>query len=187
MTTPLAQFVDQRGRTWQLELNFTLAKRLRDVTGLDFVNYQDGKALLAIHDSDERLVQTLWLICERQAEAAQIDEEDFGSALGGDSLEHAIEALEQALVNFSRPARRQAIEAIREKARELATARTQLTERKLRSPKVAELLAAKIAEASAEIDRQIDRQMRTPSTFGGSVTNAPGSSASIPVRTRSGS
>ena len=70
MNTTPAQFTDERNRTWRLELNYSLAKRLRDVTGLDFVNYQDGKALLAIHDSDEKLVQVLWLLCEPQAQAA---------------------------------------------------------------------------------------------------------------------
>ncbi len=72
MNTTPAQFTDERNRTWRLELNYTLAKRLRDVTGLDFVNYQDGKALLAIHDSDEKLVQVLWLLCEPQAHAAGV-------------------------------------------------------------------------------------------------------------------
>lgn len=43
MNTTPAQFTDERDRTWRIELNYTLAKRLRDVTGLDFVNYQDGK------------------------------------------------------------------------------------------------------------------------------------------------
>ncbi len=187
MNTTPAQFTDERNRTWRLELNYSLAKRLRDVTGLDFVNYQDGKALLAIHDSDEKLVQVLWLLCEPQAQAASVSEEEFGAGLGGDALEQGIEALEQALLNFSRPAKRQAIAAIRDKAHELVAAQTNLTETKLRSPKVTEFLAAKLAEASAEIDRQIDEQMKTPPTSGSSGTSGPASSALIPVPTRSGS
>ena len=187
MNTTPAQFTDERGRVWRIELNYSLAKRLRDVTGLDFVNYQDGKALLAIHDSDEKLVQVLWLLCEPQAQAAGVSEEEFGAGLGGDALEQGIEALEQALLNFSRPAKRQAIAAIRDKAHELVAAQTNLTETKLRSPKVTEFLAAKLAEASAEIDRRIDEQMRTPATSGSSGTSGPASSASIRAPTRSAS
>lgn len=184
---PPSIFSDQQGRSWRLELNYSLAKRLRDVTGLDFVNYQDGKALLAIHDSDEQLVQVLWLLCEPQANAAQISEEAFGSGLGGEALEQGIEALEQALLNFSRPAKRQAIAAIRDKAHELVAAQTNLTETKLRSPKVTEFLTTKLAEASAEIDRQIDAQLKSSPIFGSLGTSGPGSSASTWGRTPSGS
>lgn len=187
METLLAQFVDQRGRTWRLELNYSLAKRLREVTSLDFVNYQDGKALLAIHDSDEKLVQVLWLLCEAQAKEASVGEEEFGAGLGGDALEQAIEALEQALINFSRPARRQAIQAIRDKAHELVAAQSDLATTKIRSPKVTLLMEAKIREVSEQIDRQIDAAMQTPSTSGNSGTSGPVSSGSYPDRFRFGS
>jgi hypothetical protein len=187
MNTTPAQFTDDRHRTWRIVLNYSLAKRLRDVTALDFVNYQDGKALLAIHDSDEKLVQVLWLLCEPQAQAAGVSEEEFGAGLGGDALEQGIEALEQALLNFSRPAKRQAIAAIRDKAHELVAAQTNLTETKLRSPKVTEFLAAKLAEASAEIDRRIDEQLTASPTSGSSGSNGPASSASIRAPTRSAS
>lgn len=186
METPLSQFVDQRGRTWRLELNYSLAKRLREATSLDFVNYQDGKALLAIHDSDEKLVQVLWLLCESQAQAASVGEEEFGVGLGGDALEQAIEALEQALINFSRPARRQAMQAIRDKAHELVAAQTDLATTKIRSPKVTQLMEAKIREVSEQIDRQIDAAMQTPSTSGNSATSGPVSSGSYPDRSRFG-
>lgn len=187
MSEETSRFTDQRGRVWQLELNYSLAKRLRDVTGLDFVNYQDGKALLAIHDSDEKLVQVLWLLCEPQAQAVSVSEEVFGAGLGGEALEQGIEALEQALLNFSRPAKRQAIAAIRDKAHELVAAQTNLTETKLRSPKVKEFLQAKLEEASAEIDRRIDEQMNTSPTSGSSGTSGPALSGSTWGRTRSGS
>jgi hypothetical protein len=186
METPLSQFVDQRGRTWRLELNYSLAKRLREVTSLDFVNYQDGKALLAIHDSDEKLVQVLWLLCESQAQASSVGEEEFGAGLGGDALEQAIEALEQALINYSRPARRQAMQAIRDKAHELVAAQTDLATTKIRSPKVTQLMEAKIREVSEQIDRQIDAAMQTPSTSGNSATSGPVSSGSYPDHSRFG-
>jgi hypothetical protein len=185
MNSPVAAFTDQRGRTWRLELNYSLAKRLRDVTGLDFVNYHDGKALLAVHDDDEKLVQVIWLLCEAQAKETQVAEEDFGSGLGGDCLEQAIEALEQALINFSRPARRQALEAIRDKAHELVAARTNLATTKIRSDKVQQLMQAKIQQVSDQIDRQIEQAMQ--STSGNSGSSGPASSESTQALTRSAS
>jgi hypothetical protein len=185
MNPLVAEFTDQRGRTWRLELNYSLAKRLRDVTGLDFVNYQDGQALLAIHDNDEKLVQVLWLLCEAQAKETSVAEEEFGVGLGGDALEQALEALEQALINFSRPARRQAVQAIRDKAHELVAARTNLATSKIRSDKVQQLMQAKIQQVSNQIDRQIEAAM--PSTSGNSGSSGQASSESTPALTRSAS
>lgn len=162
-------FTDLRERVWRLELNYALAKRLRDVTGLDFVNYHDGKALLAIHESDEKLVQVLWLLCQERAVELGVDEEDFGRGLGGEALEVAITALEEALVSFSRPAKRQAIEAIREKAHELVAAQQNLAATKIRSPKFQRALEKKIHSVSDEIDRRIDAAAMTPGGSGASL------------------
>lgn len=181
MDTLAAQFTDQRGRRWLLELNYSLAKRLRDVTNLDFVNYHDGQALLAVHDSDEKLVQILWLLCESQADEAQIAEDEFGAGLGGDSLEQALEALEQALLNFSRPARRQAFAAIRDKAHEVVAAQAKLTESKIRSHQLTQLMETKIQQVSDEIDRRLAESISGNLAMSGLV-----SSASTPVRSRSG-
>ncbi len=163
-------FTDTREREWRLELNYALAKRLRDITGLDFVNYHDGQALLAIHESDEKLVQVLWLLCQERAIELGVDEEDFGRGLGGEALEAAITALEEALVNFSRPAKRQAIEAIREKAHELVTAQQKLATSKIRSPKFQQAMEKKLHNVSVEIDRRIEAAVSTP---GKSVASTP--------------
>ena len=109
-----ARFTDRRQREWRLELNYTLGKHIQDVTGLDFINAHDGKAPMGVIQSDETLVQTLWLFCEEQAGAASIDETEFGRGLDGPTLEQAINALEECVLNFSRPARRAAIQAVRE-------------------------------------------------------------------------
>ena len=71
-----ARFTDRRRREWRLELNYTLGKHILDVTGLDFINAHDGKALLGVIQSDEKLVQVLWLFCEEQAVAANVTNED---------------------------------------------------------------------------------------------------------------
>ena len=178
-----ARFTDRRQREWRLELNYTLGKRIQDVTGLDFINAHDGKALMGVIQSDETLVQTLWLFCEEQAGAASIDETEYGRGLDGPTLEQAINALEECVLNFSRPARRAAIQAVREKAHEVEAAQAELVATKVRSPALAQAMATKMAEVSREIDRQLTT---ANATSGDSATSPPGSSASPPVPTRSG-
>ena len=179
-----ARFTDRRQREWRLELNYTLGKHIHEVTGLDFINAHDGKALLGVIQSDETLVQTLWLFCEEQADAASIDETEFGRGLDGPTLEQAINALEECVLNFCRPARRAAIQAVREKAHEVEAAQAELVATKVRSPALAQAMATKMAAVAREIDRQLATAL---ATSGDSATNSPASSESIPAPIRSGS
>lgn len=123
---------------------------------------------------------------EPQAEAISVSEEEAPARGWGAMLWSKESKPWSGSGNFSRPAKRQAIAAIRDKAHELVAGEVP-TETKLRSSKVTEFLAAKLAEASAEIDRRIDEQMRTPATSGSSGSNGPASSASIRAPTRSAS
>ena len=169
-----ARFTDRRRREWRLELNYTLGKHILDVTGLDFINAHDGKALLGVMQSDEKLVQVLWLFCEEQAVAANVDETEFGRGLDGLTLELAINALEECVLNFCRPARRVAIQAVREKAHEVEAAQAELVATKVRSPALAQAMATKMAEVSREIDQQLATAI---ATSGAAVTNSRASSA----------
>jgi hypothetical protein len=179
-----ARFTDRRQRQWRLDLDYTLGKRIQSVAGLDFINAHDGKALLGVLQSDEKLVQTLWLFCEEQAQAASVDETEFGRGLDGPTLEQAINALEECVLNFCRPARRTAIQAVREKAREVEAAQAELVAAKVRSPALAQAMAAKMAEVSRDIDQ---RMAKAIATSGDSATDSRASPASIPVPTRCGS
>ena len=169
-----ARFTDRRRREWRLELNYTLGKHILDVTGLDFINVHDGKALLGLMQSDEKLVQVLWLFCEEQAIAANVDEAEFGRGLDGLTLELAINALEECVLNFCRPARRVAIQAVREKAHEVEAAQAELVATKVRSPALAQAMATKMAEVSREIDQQLATVI---ATSGASATSSRASSA----------
>ena len=157
-----ATFTDTLGRVWRLELNFSLGKRIRTATGLDLVNFHDGRALITMHEDVEKLVQVLWLLCAGQAEANGIDEESFGTGLGGDALEQAAHAIEQALVNFTRPAMRPAIQAIRTKTNKVMMQKGQLIEEKVNSAKFEMAMAKKLKITADQIDRQIEKSASTP-------------------------
>jgi hypothetical protein len=152
-----AAFTDVRGRRWTLVLNFSLARRIKTIAGVDFVNYHDGKALMIIQQDVERLVQVLWLLCEEQATGNSIDEEDFGRGLGGDEIEAAIGALEQCLLNFSRPATRPAMVAIADKTREAVTRQTELIRSKVLSQKFDAALEKQLQSTGDKIDRELQK------------------------------
>ena len=110
----MRQFTDTKERVWDVELNVRQMKRVRDVLGIDLVNViQAGKDGAVATDTLDRvandsilLVDILWVLCEGQAKAAGVTDDDFGSSLAGDSIADATRAFLDELVDFFPGARR---------------------------------------------------------------------------------
>ena len=110
----MRQFTDTKERVWDVELNVRQMKRVRDVLGIDLVNViQAGKDGAVATDTLDRvandpilLVDILWVLCEGQAKAAGVTDDDFGSSLAGDSISDATRAFLDELVDFFPGARR---------------------------------------------------------------------------------
>ena len=107
-------FTDEKGRSWEIELNIRQMKRVRDILGVDLVNViQTNKDGSIATDTIDRvandpilLCDILWVLCEQQAKLAGVTDEDFGSSLAGDSIETATRAFLDELVDFFPGARR---------------------------------------------------------------------------------
>lgn len=110
----MRQFTDTKGRVWEVELNVRQMKRVRDILGIDLVNViQAGKDGAVATDTLDRvaddpilLVDVLWVLCEGQAKAAGVTDDDFGSSLAGDSIADATRAFLDELVDFFPGAKR---------------------------------------------------------------------------------
>ena len=107
-------FTDAKGRSWEIELNIRQMKRVRDILGVDLVNViQTNKDGSVATDTIDRvandpilLCDILWVLCEQQAKADGVTDEDFGSSLAGDSIDEATAAFLDELVDFFPGARR---------------------------------------------------------------------------------
>jgi hypothetical protein len=114
-------FADNLGRTWYVAINVTTVKRVRAALGVDIYQLvDDGMQELGKLVADPvRLADVLYVLCQEDAEAKQISDEDFGRALGGDAITAAAEAFVEELVDFfpderSRTALRKVIAAGRQ-------------------------------------------------------------------------
>lgn len=93
-------FVDNAGRMWELVVDPYDVKRIeaRLKYNLLDVRLQDEQlAAWLLHPV--RIVDTLWLLCEAQAEKLGVTEADFGRALRG-TLFDASQALLEELTDF---------------------------------------------------------------------------------------
>jgi len=61
-------FKDTEGREWQLKLNITAVKRVRDLAGVDLMDTAGGETLARLAQDPIALVDTLYAICKPQTE-----------------------------------------------------------------------------------------------------------------------
>ena len=144
----MRQFTDTKERVWDVELNVRQMKRVRDVLGIDLVNViQAGNDGAVATDTLDRvandpilLVDILWVLCEGQAKAAGVTDDDFGSSLAGDSISDATRAFLDELVDFFPGARRLFLKKAVDLARKYETENAQMLEKALASPEFEERL-----------------------------------------------
>ena len=153
----MRQFTDTKERVWDVELNVRQMKRVRDVLGIDLVNViQAGKDGAVATDTLDRvatdpilLVDILWGLCEGQAKAAGVTDDDFGSSLAGDSISDATRAFLDELVDFFPGARRLYLRKAVDLARKYAKESEEILGTVLESPEFEERLKTSLKPPTA--------------------------------------
>lgn len=121
----MRSFPDNKGRQWSLSLNVFSAKRVKSETGVDLLDMDSLTAKLA---DSYTLAEVLWSMISKDAEAINVDAEEFGSSLSGDEVELATNALLEEIIDFFPLPRRKILIKALEKSRELVTAMTNQAE-----------------------------------------------------------
>lgn len=108
-------FTDKAKREWTVDLNITTVKHVMDALEVNLAQL-DEQLLVRLSDDPILLCNVIYVLCREQTNEKGISDEDFGRALGGDSIDAATKALMAELVDFTRsPARRQMWKAVVEK------------------------------------------------------------------------
>ena len=153
----MRQFRDTKGRTWKVELNVRQMKRVRDALGVDLVNViearRDGTVaadtLERVANDPVLLADILWVLCEGEAKPAGVTDDDFGSALAGDSISEATRAFLDELVDFFPGARRLFLRKAVDLARKCESEGEAALKAALESPELAERLRTSLSSPSA--------------------------------------
>lgn len=146
-----AKFKDTEDREWRLEFNFANAKVLRDEAGFDIGDMREGRAFAELAFDPFRLGQVLWILCEKQAVKLAVDEYAFAEGLKGETLLGVMQALEEAVVNFTPPHLRQTVREILEMSAEAVEESGKAVAAGLRERKP-KMMAAMQKEVSRRLD-----------------------------------
>lgn len=154
-------FKDNQSREWQIAVNVASIKRVRDLLAVDLLSVVEDKSdLMARLTTDPVLmVDVVYAICKPQADARNVTDEQFGEAMGGDSLDGAYAALLDEIADFFRGPQRGLL--------------------KKAMAKLAEVETRAVAHANAKLDAVTPDEMdRLLKSSGDSSTSAPESSES---------
>lgn len=159
-------FKDNAQRTWKLDINVASMRQVRKEVNVDLFKLLDGGfAEFAKLTADPvAFVDVLGVLIADQLKAANVSDEDFFRAMGGDTLADAAEAMLEELIDFF-PDRR-----VRNQFRTAVGKGKKLRDRMLTNGE--RMLEA--IDPEAEADR-----------LSGPSTNSPASSASTPAPTPS--
>lgn len=98
----MQSFRDNEGRTWAVAVDVASIKRARALAGFDLAGVLDRREDVDRLARDPvLLVDVLYAVCKPEADSRGVSDEDFGRAMAGDALEHAVNALVEAIVSFS--------------------------------------------------------------------------------------
>lgn len=122
-------FKDTNGREWRVDLNVTVIRQIRQLTGCDLGNASlDGDVVETVMSNVERFADVLFASIKEQADAEDVTDVEFGRALNGDVISEALDVFLAELVDFfpetKRPVLRAVIDKIREAERAVMAAAT---------------------------------------------------------------
>ena len=127
---------------WTVQITVATIKRVQALVGVNLLDVLDSKShLLEKLSTDPILLcDVLYAICQEQAQAANITDEQFGQALAGDVIDHATTALLQELADFFPAAKRQVLKKALAKLRQVEEKALEIASAQLDSPELQQQL-----------------------------------------------
>lgn len=170
-----AAFKDKQGRVWTLELNAPLIRRIHQTLGVNLVDLKSDP-IVQLETEAMKLVDVIWMIVAGEAQKLGVTEEEFGASCAGGTgefndsgeeisvIDNALEALADAVVNFSPSGRRSLMRSLREQGRRVLNRTGELTLKKAEA--MEDQTAEKIATAAVTEMNQKIQDLTKPSSSG---------------------
>jgi len=101
-------FADSAGRNWTIEINVATLQRVKGVTGIDLTKLIDaqGETFTKVVEDVFVMFDVLTALVQPQLDAQGMTTEQFGESLDETSLEGAVHALIEAVIDFFQEGKR---------------------------------------------------------------------------------
>ena len=95
----MESFKDKQGREWFVDIDAGMIDVLKSKLKIDLLD--SDSVMQLVYGKRGELVSTMWIICEDQIEKLKLDPVGFAKGFNGPTIEAAIKALLDELINFS--------------------------------------------------------------------------------------
>jgi len=109
----MREFRDNVGRAWSIEINVASLKRVKNLVGLNILDMLDPSSNVRQKIADPCVMaDVLYALVMPQADARSINDEQFGAALVGESIDAGCNALREECLDFFQSDRRASLRAV---------------------------------------------------------------------------
>jgi len=104
----MKSFTDAKGKTWTIEVNVATLQRVKGLTGVDLTKLIDaqGETFSKVVEDLFVMFDVLTALVRPQLDAQGMTTEQFGESLDETSLEAAVHALIEAVIDFFQEGKR---------------------------------------------------------------------------------
>lgn len=145
----MSKFKDTEGREWSIALDAPTIREVREACDFDLVS-DDGKLYERLSEDPVKLIEVLWTLCKGQH--ASVEYIPFAKSMVGDAIEHATDALLEAVANFFPARKRSLLLSLAKKQRAAETAGMELAAKRLDDPN---LLTSAVATMESRMDEAL--------------------------------
>ena len=137
-------FTDNAGRSWNISVTVDAVKRVRSLLDVDLTEAASGKLIQQLADNPVLLCDVIYCIVKPQADEREITDEDFGRAMAGDAIDQATTAFLEDLVNFFPSRKREMLQKVLVKLKNLEAIAAEVVNKRLDSPEMETQMRAEL-------------------------------------------
>ena len=137
-------FTDNAGRSWDINVTVDAVKRVRSLLDVDLMEAAAGKLIQQLADNPVLLCDVIYCIVKPQADEKEITDEDFGKAMAGDAIDQATTAFLEDLVNFFPSRKREMLQKVLVKLKNLEAIAAEVVNKRLDSPELETQMRAEL-------------------------------------------
>ena len=146
-------FKDSAGNTWCLQINVSTVKRCRAYAEVDLVALFDSEceALQKLSNDPIKFVETLYVLCGDEAKERNVSSDQFEAAMSGDSINTAMNAFLEELIDFFPEERkRNALKKVLDASRKLQDKMMDQAESRINEINLDEIAATMTSSSGAQ-------------------------------------
>jgi hypothetical protein len=167
-------FRDNSNREWTVSIDVAAVKRLKASSlEVDLMEAVGGDLLQRLTDDPILLVDVIYVLLKPQLDALNLSDEQFGQAMGGDSIDAATAAFLEGLCDFFPSGKRRILAKMLAKMNSLLDRRLAKANEILDSDQLDKLIEREIETA----DRELMKNLGQPTIVGEPSISSPASSA----------